>query len=486
MNRSDFEPVIGLEIHAQISTKSKMFCACKNDSFGARPNTNVCPICMGFPGMLPVFNREALEKGAVAALALHCALPPLSKFDRKNYFYPDLPKGFQISQYDQPVSKNGYVEVRMGKETKRIRVHRLHLEDDAGKLVHVGSGTLCDYNRSGCPLMEIVSEPDMTSVEEASEYAQEVRRILRYAGASDCDMEKGMMRFDINVSLRPRGEKKLGTKAEVKNLNSFRALERALAHEIERQAQVLASGGRIEQETRGWDDARGETFSQRSKEEAHDYRYFPEPDLPPIAISRDQVKTWTAQLGELPLARRQRFIQEFGLSEKDAGILTEEKAMADYFEEVVRISQDAPKAVSFITTILLKHLNEDGVAIGECKIRAGQLGALITLVKSGAVSNTMAKSEIFAAMYATGDDPQAVVERRGLKLVSDAGAIEAICRKVLEENPGPAEDFKKGKQQALGFLVGKAMQASKGQADPKTVNEILRKILLGETDGFPQ
>ncbi|MBI2638442.1 Asp-tRNA(Asn)/Glu-tRNA(Gln) amidotransferase subunit GatB [Candidatus Peregrinibacteria bacterium] len=474
---SSFEPVIGLEIHAQISTKSKMFCSCKNDSFGCLPNTNVCPICMGFPGMLPVINKETVTQGVLAALALHCEIPAFSKFDRKNYFYPDLPKGFQISQYDKPVSQKGYVDILINGKPKKIRVHRLHLEDDAGKLVHVKDGTLCDYNRSGSPLMEIVSEPDIRSVEEASEYAQEIRRILRYVGASDCDMEKGMMRFDINVSLRKKGEEKFGVKAEVKNLNSFRALEAALAYEISRQEEVLKSGGKITQETRGWDDAKGETFSQRSKEEAHDYRYFPEPDLPPMQISHEQIERFKEELPELPLARRQRFIQKFGLSEEDAGILTEEKSMADYFEETVRISKDPKKAVSFINTILLKHLNEDGLRLTDCKIQASQLGKLLKLVNEGVISNNMAKSEIFDAMYSTGKDPEKIVEEKGLKLVSDTGAIEAICQKVIDENPGPVADFKGGKQQAFGFLVGKVMQASKGQANPKSANEILRKLL---------
>ncbi len=427
--------------------------------------------------MLPVINHETLEKGVFAALALHCEIPEFSKFDRKNYFYPDLPKGFQISQYDKPVSQKGFVDISVNGEAKRIRVHRLHLEDDAGKLVHVGDGTLCDYNRSGSPLAEIVSEPDLHSAEEASAYAQEVRRILRYVGASDCDMEKGMMRFDINVSLRKKGEEKLGTKAEVKNLNSFRALEAALAHEIERQTEVLESGGKIVQETRGWDDAKGETFSQRSKEEAHDYRYFPEPDLPPLVITQEQVKKWKSLLPELPSARRQRFVKTYELSQEDAGILTEEKIMADYFEEVVRVSLDAKKAVSFVNTILLKHLNEDGLKLSDCKISATSLGKLLKLVNDGVISNQMAKSEIFDAMYETGKDPEALVEEKGLKLVSDTGAIETLCQKVIDENPGPVGDFRNGKQQAFGFLVGKAMQASKGQANPKTVNEILRKFL---------
>lgn len=482
---SDLEPVIGLEIHAQIGTATKMFCGCSTDSFGAPPNTNVCPICMGFPGMLPVFNREALEKALVAALALHCSIPEFSKFDRKNYFYPDLPKGFQISQYDKPVSQNGYVDIMAGGIKRKIRVHRLHLEDDAGKLIHASDGTLCDFNRSGSPLMEIVSEPDLRSVEEASEYAQEVRRIVRSVGASDCDMEKGMMRFDINVSLRPRDEEKFGTKVEVKNLNSFRALERALIYEIERQSEIIYKGRsqgsrlgeKIIQETRGWDDAKGITESQRSKEEAHDYRYFPEPDLPPIEVTEKTVSELRKNLPELPLARRLRFIEEYGISEEDAGILTEERAMADYFEATAKVSNDPKKAVSFINTILLKHLHRDALGIPQCKISATRLGRLIALINEGIISNNMAKTEVFEAMYASGMEADAVVKEKGLGLVSDTGALESLCKKIIEENSGPVADFKTGKQNALGFLVGKAMKASQGKGNPKIINEILRKLL---------
>ena len=474
---SDFETVIGLEIHAQINVQSKMFCSCSTDSFGMMPNTNVGPICMGFPGMLPVMNETALKKGIGAALALHCEIPAFSKFDRKNYFYPDSPKGFQISQYDRPVSVNGFIEIMVGGEKKRIRINRLHLEDDAGKLTHDAGGTLCDFNRSGCPLMEIVSEPDMRSAVEASAYAQEIRRILRYAGASECDMEKGMMRFDINVSLRKKGEEKLGTKAEVKNLNSFRSLERALAYEIERQTELLENGQKIVQETRGWDDALGKTVPQRSKEEEHDYRYFPEPDLPPFVIKAEDVAEIKKTLTELPLARRIRFIEAYGVSEEDAGILTDEKTMADYFETVVKVGKDAKKAVSFMNTILLKHLNADGLDLSGCKVLPEHLGKLIALINTGTISNNMAKTEVFDAMYATGKDPEVIVEEKGLKVVSDTGVIEEICKKVVAENPQVVADFKKGKDAALGALVGKTMKETKGKANPVMVNEILRKII---------
>lgn len=474
---TEFEVVIGLEIHAQISTQSKLFCSCSTDSFGATPNTNVCPICMGFPGMLPVVNKDAVEKGIKAALALNCTIPEFSKFDRKNYFYPDLPKGFQISQYDKPVSKEGFVDVVVAGKPKKIRINRLHLEDDAGKLTHDIGGTLCDYNRSGMPLMEIVTEPDIRSVEEASAYAQEIQRILRYVGSSECDMEKGMMRFDANVSLRPKGQEALGTKAEVKNLNSFSALEHAIKYEIARQEEILNEGGKVTQETRGWDDVKGETVSQRSKEEAHDYRYFPEPDLPPLGLEAKVVAGWKKALPELPLARRMRFMEEYGLSEEDSGILVGQSDMADYFEEVTRISKDPKKACSFINTILLKHLNEDGKSLAECKIKAAQLGKLLELINKGVISNNMGKGEIFDAMYESGKDPEKIIEEKGLKLVSDTGAIEAVCKQVIEANPQSVADYKAGKQQAIGFLVGQVMKQSKGQANPVVVNETLRKLL---------
>lgn len=478
MSDIKFEPVIGIEIHVQIGTKSKMFCACSNDSWCAQPNTNVCPICMGFPGMLPVINREALRRGVLTALALNCEIKNFSKFDRKNYFYPDLPKGFQISQFDKPLSRNGYVDIFIDGKKKRIGVHRLHLEDDAGKLIHTQGGTLCDYNRTGSPLMEIVSEPDMNSAREASLYAQEIRRIVRYTGASDCDMEKGMMRFDINISLRKRSQKEFGIRTEVKNLNSFRALERALEYEIKRQNDLLEKGERVVQDTRGWDDAAGKTVLQRSKEESHDYRYFPEPDLPPIVMDTHEVEKLKSEIPELPLARQMRFIEEFGISEKDAGILVEDREMADFFEEVVKASSgDAKKAGSFINTILLKYLHRDNAELKDCKIKARQLGALIKMINDGVISNNMAKTEVFEEMYAAGRDPEKIVEKKGLKMESDSSAIEENCKKVIAENAASVSDFKNGKDRALGFLVGQVMKRSSGKANPKQVNEILKKLL---------
>ena len=472
-----YEPVIGLEVHAQISTKTKMFCRCSNDSFGAQPNMNVCPVCMGFPGQLPVLNVVAVEKALVAACALHLNIPAFSKFDRKNYFYPDLPKGFQISQYDKPVSSNGFLEILVEGRVRKIMINRLHLEDDAGKLTHVKSGTLCDYNRSGAPLMEIVSEPDLRSIAEAATYAQELRRILRYIGASDCDMEKGMMRFDINVSVRKKGVETLGTKVEVKNLNSFRSLEKALDYEIKRQTEAVSKGEKIFQETRGWDDVKELTVSQRGKEEAHDYRYFPEPDLPPLTFVPERIEALKKEVIELPLARRLRFIEMYGLTETESEILTEDFGMAQYFEDVAKVSGDARKAAAFINTVLLKHLNADSKGLDGNTVTARQLGDLLRLVEEGVISNNQAKGEIFEAMYATGKDPAVIIDEKGLQQVSDSGEIEKIVREVIAAHAGPVADFKSGKAQALGFLVGQVMQKSKGKANPKMVNEILKKML---------
>lgn len=472
-----YEPVIGLEVHAQISTKSKMFCRCSNDSFGKEANTNVCPICMGFPGMLPYLNEEALRKGLIAALALHCEIPPYSKFDRKNYFYPDLPKGFQISQYDFPISKQGYVDITVNGHPKKVRVHRLHLEDDAGKLTHVPSGTLCDYNRSGAPLMEIVSEPDIFSVEEAVAYAEELRRIIRYVGSSECDMEKGMMRFDANISLRKKGDIALGTKAEIKNLNSFRNLEQALQFEIQRQQKDLEDGKKIIQETRGWDPEKMQTFSQRTKEEAHDYRYFPEPDLPPLSLAPGQLSEWKKLATELPLARKQRFIKEYGLTDQESAILTESRGLADYFEEAAKISKDPKKTAAFIMTLILAKLNEENLDISSSKISNQSLGRLIQLINDGVISNHLAKTEILQAMWETGKNPDMLIKEKGFVMVSDTVALEGIIKQTIEKNPDIVESYRKGKQQVIGVLVGQVIKETKGQANPKLVNEILRKLL---------
>lgn len=477
----EFEAVIGLEIHAQIATKTKMFCRCSTDSFGKEPNVNTCPVCMGFPGQLPVINEEAVKKGIIAALALNCEIPCYCKFDRKNYFYPDSPKGFQISQYDEPLSKNGWVEVEILGENPRkikVRVTRLHLEDDAGKLTHVRNGSLVDFNRAGEPLMEIVSEPDMHSSEEASAYAREIQKILRYVGSSEADMEKGMMRFDASVSIRPKGEGKLYPRAEIKNLNSFKSLENAIDYEIQRQVDLWNDGKPLKSPTTvGWSAEKQETYFMRDKEESDDYRYFPEPDLPPLYFDRKTIGLYRKELPELPNVKKRRYMDELGLMEDDARILSQDRNMARYFEEVVAKSKDAKKAVSFITTILMKHLNEELISVDRQKITAEMMAELIGLVNEGIISNNLAKGEVFEEMYATGANPCEIVEKRGLKQVNDSSAIDSACRKVVEANSQSVADIKAGKEKAVGFLVGMVMKEMKGQANPQMVNVSLRKVL---------
>ena len=478
----ELEAVIGLEIHAQISTKTKMFCGCDNDSWDKEPNVNTCPICMGFPGQLPVVNEQAVLKGIKAALALNCDIPESCKFDRKNYFYPDSPKGFQISQFDEPISKDGEIEVTVGegKEARKMKIGitRLHLEDDAGKLTHVRNGSLVDFNRSGTPLMEIVSEPDMRTAEEASAYAREVQKIVRYVGSSEADMEKGMMRFDASVSLREKGSVNLNPRAEIKNLNSFRSLEAAIAYEIKRQQELWDSGEPLKAPiTVGWNEGAGKTFFMREKEESDDYRYFPEPDIPPLELSREMVEELRSEIPELPHVKRQKYIEELGLNEDDARILSDDIKLAQYFEEVVSICGDAKRAVSFVNTILMKHLREELISVDEQRVTAQMMGELVKLVVDGDISNNQAKSEVFEEMYVSGKSAAEIVEERGLKQVSDSGAIESACQKVIDANPGPVEDVRGGKDKAIGFLVGQVMKEMKGQANPAMVNEILRRLI---------
>ncbi len=476
---AELEAVIGLEIHAQISTKTKMFCRCDNDSFDKSPNINTCPVCMGFPGMLPVLNETALEKGIVAALALNCEIKEFSKFDRKNYFYPDSPKGFQISQFDQPISERGWINITVeGSDAKKINITRLHLEDDAGKLTHVKGGTLVDFNRAGTPLMEIVSDPDLSSPEEAGEYAREVQKILRYVGASEADMEKGMMRFDASVSIREKGSNVLNARSEIKNLNSFRALENAIAVEIERQ-ESLWDGKKAQDDdlTVGWNDDKQEIFIMRVKEGSDDYRYFPEPDIPPVLIKKKQVDEYRKMLPEMPAVKAKRFVKDYSLAEEDVKVLTAEAALADYYEEVVKVCGDAKLAGSFVLTILMKHLKEELISVGDQKISAEMLGKLLKMIKDGVVSNNTAKGEVFEEMYKTGKEAAEIVKKKGLEQVSDTGEIEKVCKKVIAANPGPVEDFKNGKDRAIGALIGQVMKEMKGKANPKMVDEIVRKML---------
>ncbi|MBT7736541.1 Asp-tRNA(Asn)/Glu-tRNA(Gln) amidotransferase subunit GatB [Candidatus Peregrinibacteria bacterium] len=478
----ELEAVIGLEIHAQISTKTKMFCGCDNDSFNKEPNINTCPVCMGFPGQLPVVNEKAVWKGVKAALALGCRIPEYCKFDRKNYFYPDSPKGFQISQFDEPISENGEVLFTLvegdADRIVKVGITRLHLEDDAGKLTHVRNGSLVDFNRSGTPLMEIVSDPDLRSAEEAAGYAKEVQKIVRYVGSSDADMEKGMMRFDASVSIRPKGEDKLNHRAEIKNLNSFKALESAIKFEIDRQKDLWSKGEKLEKaQTVGWNDEIGETYFMREKEESDDYRYFPEPDIPPLHIDKDRVEELRSEIPEMPDVKRGRYVSEFGLSDDDARILSEDPDLAAYFEEVLEKSENAKLAVSFINTILMKHLKEELISVVDQKVSAQMMADLIILVSEGVISNNVAKGEVFEEMYEAGKSANDIVKDKGLKQVSDAGAIEEACKKVIDANPGPVDDIKNGKDKAIGFLVGMVMKEMKGQANPSMVNDVLRKLI---------
>ena len=476
-----YEPVIGLEVHVQLATRTKIFCGCPT-SFGAPPNSNVCPVCLGLPGALPVLSRQAVELGIEASLALHCTVNPKSIFARKNYFYPDLPKGYQISQYDRPLAEHGFVEIEVDGVGKRIGITRVHMEDDAGKSIHDGFKdsnryTYVDLNRSGTPLIEIVTEPDIRSSDEAFAFLTELKQILQYVEISSCDMEKGHLRCDANVSVRLRGAEKFGTKAEVKNLNSFRFLKMALDHEIERQVDLIETGGRVTQETRMFNVETGETVSMRSKENAHDYRYFPEPDLIPLRVSEAWMARIRGEMPELPAARRQRFIDVYGLTGYNAGVLTATRAAGDYFEKVAAVSGDARTAANWVMGDLAALLKEHGKEIGESPLSAENLGGLIKLIAEGKISGKIAK-EILPKMFSSGDTAETIVAREGLHQISDTGALEKIVDEVIAANPKQVEQYRGGKQAVIGFLVGQVMKASRGQADPAAVNTLLKSKLL--------
>jgi len=477
---ADYETVIGLEVHVELKTNTKIFCNCSTE-FGADPNHHVCPVCLGLPGVLPVLNKKVVEFGILAGLALNCEIAEFSKFDRKNYFYPDLPKAYQISQYDLPLAQNGYLEIDTREGSKRIGITRIHMEEDAGKLVHQGSistspYSLVDYNRTGVPLIEIVSEPDMSSPEEARAYLEKLKAIIQYTGVSDCKMQEGSLRCDANISIRPAGTKEFGTKTEIKNLNSFKALQRALTYEVERQIEVLEEGGQIVQETRTWDEDKGITLSLRSKEEAHDYRYFPEPDLVPVVISREWVDSIKKRLPEMPGEKRKRYVEEYGLPAYDAQVITTSKEMADFFEECVAGYPDAKTVSNWMMGDLSRLLNANNMDITQCRIKPSQLVEMLKLLDEGTISGKIAKT-VFEEMFETGKDPGAIVEEKGLVQISDEAAIQGIIDEVIADNPKSVQDYKAGKKKAMGFLVGQVMKATKGKANPQVVNKILQEKL---------
>ncbi len=477
-----YEAVIGLEVHAQLLTKTKIFCGCSTQ-FGDAPNANSCPVCLGLPGTLPVLNRRAVELGMQAALALNCSVHEHSRFARKNYFYPDLPKGYQISQYELPLATGGHIEIEVGGTRKRIGITRLHLEEDAAKNLHEGfkdSATkgYVDYNRCGSPLSEIVSEPDMRTPEEAYAYLTTLRQILLYAGVSDCNMEEGSLRCDANVSVRLRGAPEFGTKVEVKNLNSFRFLQKALEYEIERHIGVIESGGRISQETRLWNQAESYTVSMRSKEKAHDYRYFPEPDLLPVHVSaawREAVKN---ALPELPEAKRSRFVASYSISPYDAGVLTSSQELAGFFEAVVKAGALGKSAANWIQTELLRRLNDSGTEISASPVAAANLAQLIKLVEGGKITAAVGK-KVFAKMFETGRGAAEIVEAEGLGAQVSSHSLEQIARDVIEKNPENVVKFKSGNEGVFKFFVGQVIKATRGQANPQAVNEVLKKLLAG-------
>jgi aspartyl-tRNA(Asn)/glutamyl-tRNA(Gln) amidotransferase subunit B len=475
MSVMEYEAVIGLETHVQLKTKSKMWCGCANE-FGAPPNTRVCPVCLGLPGVLPVANEEALRLTALAGYLLNCKVCSYAKFDRKNYFYPDMPKNYQITQYDKPSAREGWVEFEFDSGLARVRITRAHLEEDVGKNFHFERNSGVDFNRAGVPLMEIVSEPDLTGADMAYEYLNALKEILVYGGVSDCDMEKGMVRCDVNISVRPKGQEELGAKIEIKNMNSFSGARKALDYEISRQTSVLRQGGKLIQSTRRWDDAAGVTEEMRAKEYAHDYRYFPEPDLMPFEPTQAWLDEVRRRLVELPLARKRRFMRDYQLPASDAQTFVRDVALGDYFQTIASQAKNPKAAANWVINNLRAKLAESGTTLGELKFPPTAILELIELVQSGRISNKLAQ-EVFAQTFATGQAPGSIVETKGLAQVSDAGAIETFCDQAIAANPGPAADFKAGKTAALNFLKGQVMKLTKGKANPALVGEILERKL---------
>ncbi|EPF19914.1 MAG: Asp-tRNA(Asn)/Glu-tRNA(Gln) amidotransferase subunit GatB [Microcystis aeruginosa Ma_MB_F_20061100_S19] len=490
MSATEYEAIIGLETHCQLNTKSKIFCPCPTN-FDSPPNTNVCPICLGYPGVLPVLNQEVLASAVKLGLAIDGKITPHSKFDRKQYFYPDLPKNYQISQYDLPIVEQGQLEIEIvDKKTKEVSrkiigITRLHMEEDAGKLVHAGSErlsgsthSLVDFNRTGVPLLEIVSEPDLRTGAEAAEYAQELRRLVRYLGISDGNMQEGSLRCDVNISVRKKGTKKFGTKVEIKNMNSFSAIQKAIEYEIDRQIEAIENGELIVQETRLWEEATQRTISMRKKEGSSDYRYFPEPDLPPLEVSPEQLKAWAEELPELPAHKRRRYEEEFGLSPYDARVLTDDRTVAEYFETAVIAGANAKLVANWISQDIAAYLNNNKLMITEIALQASDLAELVKLIETGTISGKIAK-EILPELLTQGGSPKALVEKKGLIQISDSSAIEKLIEEIIASHPSELEKFRSGKTNLKGFFVGQVMKKSGGKADPKLTSQILDQKLSG-------
>ena len=473
----EYETIIGLETHVQLKTRTKMWCGCANE-YGADANTNVCPVCLGLPGVLPVPNAEALRLTALTGFLLNCDVPGYAKWDRKNYFYPDNPKNYQLTQLDFPSTITGFVEFELGGELESVRINRAHLEEDVGKSFHFADYSGVDFNRAGVPLLEIVTEPDITSGDMAYEYLNALKSILEYGGVSDCDMEKGQVRCDVNISVRPKGQQELGEKIEIKNMNSFSGVRRAAEYEIARQIEVLEEGGQLVQETRRWDDDAGITDSMRTKEDAHDYRYFPDPDLMPHRPSEEWLATIREEVVELPLARKRRLMDQYELPAGDADVFVGDAALGNYFEEAAKGLKNPKQAANWVINNLQAKLVETEISVADLKFPAVAIGELIGLVEGGQISSKIAQ-EVFAEMFASGKSPATIVEEKGLSQVSDSGELEAFCREAIEANPGPADDFRNGKEAALNFLKGQVMKASRGKANPQMVGELLAKILNG-------
>jgi len=466
-----YETVIGLEVHVELATETKIFCPCEN-KFGGEPNTHCCPVCTGMPGVLPVLNEKVVEFAARAGLATNCRIANFSKMDRKGYYYPDLPKAYQISQFDLPLCKEGFVDIVVNGKEKRIHITRIHMEEDAGKLLHDAcAGTAVDYNRCGVPLIEIVTEPDMRSADEAKAFLEALKSIMQYTGVSDCKMQEGSLRCDVNISVREEGSDVLGTRTEMKNLNSFSAVYRAIEAESVRQIAVLEDGGAVQQETRRFDDVKGKSYAMRGKEEAHDYRYFPDPDLVPITLSDERINQLKDSLPELPEAKKRRYVDELGLSEYDAGVLTAESDIAAFFDACLEEYDEPKKVCNLITTDLLRLLKEDGISSDNNPVKPAHLAETLKLIESGKVNITVAKT-VFEECFRTGESPAAIVEKKGLAQISDTDEIRTMIRDIIANNPGPVADYKGGKKKALTFFVGQVMKATRGQANPQVVNSI--------------